>query len=169
MIAIFLDIDGVLLPFGAAEGGRASTAEKRTFRPEALNALATILREIDGATLVLSSTWRCGGGAEEVLRQFQAWGGGGALGAMSHFEHTTSLTMHSHRAWEIAAWLKDPTSPAVSAWIALDDEPLLDDGVEGSALARYGALFAGHVVQTESSTGLTADDAAQAIRLLRAT
>ena len=74
---VFLDIDGVLLPFGsgsqAGEAGATQDPAECTdgrFPDSCLAALARILRET-GAKVVLSSTWRCAGGSEAVLEQFR--------------------------------------------------------------------------------------------------
>ena len=164
---LFLDIDGVLLPFGGAAKPRSPQSSPGRFSPDAMAALERIMK-LTGATIVLSSTWRCGGGDAEVLDEFHAWREGtSVLGAIDHFEYTTSLTEHTHRAWEIASWLLSPTAPPVRAWVALDDEPLLDDGTSAH-LACFAALFANHVVQTESSVGLSAAGADAAIAILLA-
>jgi len=52
---VFLDVDGVLLPFG--DGAAAGPADGG-FPDAPLAALSAIL-EASGATVVLSSTWRC--------------------------------------------------------------------------------------------------------------
>ncbi|KAL7579638.1 hypothetical protein ACA910_008000 [Epithemia clementina (nom. ined.)] len=51
----------------------------------------------------------------------------------------------------------------VKAWIALDDEELVD----GKANQRHQSVFQGHVVKTNSYVGLTMDDAQRAIELLQ--
>ena len=165
---LFLDIDGVLLPFGGSAKPRpaqTSPGGASKFHPEAMAALERIITQTS-ATIVLSSTWRCGGGDVEVLDEFHAWRDGkSVLGAIERFEYTTSLTEHTHRAWEIASWLLSPAAPPVRAWVALDDEPLLDDGISPH-LARFAALFANRVVQTESSIGLAREGADAAIAIL---
>jgi HAD domain in Swiss Army Knife RNA repair proteins len=50
----------------------------------------------------------------------------------------------------------------VAAWLALDDEELL----EGDVNARHAQFFQGHVVKTDSHVGLTMDDAKNAVELL---
>ena len=156
---VFLDVDGVLLPFG---DGAAVTADGG-FPDEPLAALSAIL-EATGATIVLSSTWRC---APESIAEltsaffFYACEHGGPLGSVASFEHTTNHA-HSTRQWEIAEWLASPAAACVEQWVALDDEPLLD----GASNARHRASFEGHTVQTESTVGLTRAHAARAIALL---
>lgn len=116
--AVFLDIDGVLLPFGGAE-------QQTNFATTALHALSTILEACPRAELVLSSTWRCAGGQPAVIAEFEAYATkhGGPLGNVTHFRHTTSLTQHDHRQWEVATWLEG--AHGVEGWVALDDEEVL--------------------------------------------
>ena len=126
MQAVFLDIDGVLLPFGGGSGGH----KDGSFSPTALGALATILEACPRAELVLSSTWRCAGGQPAVISEFQAYAAAHdspTLAAIKEFTHTTSLTQHDHRQWEVASWLSAAAARGlqVDSWVALDDEELV--------------------------------------------
>lgn len=168
---IFLDMDGVMLPFGNDDNASSSTATnddetKNLFPSQTLAALSYILREIPTAVLVLSSTWRvrpeyC----SEVIQNFQQYGKQhGAcerLATMDDFYDVTDIHTHSERQEEIHNWLvlnKD----RIRAWIALDDEEL----ILGKPNERFRDEFEGRVVKTESSVGLTKDDAKLAISLL---
>lgn len=159
---MFLDIDGVLVPFG---DGAARPPKDGSFPCKPLAALSRIV-EATGAEIVLSSTWRCHPKAiEEITTNFcfYALRQGGPLGQVTSLA-TTSLANHSYRQWEIAEWLASPAAKGVERWVALDDEPLL----EGAANAERRAQFDGHVVQTSSHVGLTREHAEKAIALLQA-
>ena len=154
MRVLFLDIDGVLLPFG--DGGPPT----ESFPGSCLAAFAFIIEQTR-ARIVLSSTWRCVPSAKaSILRQFNEHGG--AL-AGTEFADTTSLSNHSERQWEIAEWLDSAAGRGVQQWVALDDEELLD----GPALAARRSRFVGHVVKTESHVGLTHELAQAAVSLIR--
>ena len=163
---VFLDIDGVLLPFGA--GAPAAPSDPaRQFPSGCLRALSALL-EASGAALVLSSTWRAVPAAkEQIVANFQRFAAdepqrGAPLGRVLALDETTDPASHSERQWEIAAWLD--AHPAVARWVALDDEELL----EGAPNAARRAAFVGHVVQTQSHVGLTDELAARAVALLAA-
>jgi hypothetical protein len=100
---------------------------------------------------------------QHILDDFQRYAAqaGGPLAAIHHFADTTSTSNYSIRQAEIRQWLDGAQD--VGAWVALDDEPLL----EGAACTRHRSRFVGHVVQTRSQEGLTAYQANQAIALLR--
>eukprot|EP00931_Biecheleriopsis_adriatica_P005960 TRINITY_DN107425_c0_g1_i1.p1 TRINITY_DN107425_c0_g1~~TRINITY_DN107425_c0_g1_i1.p1 ORF type:complete len:508 (+),score=94.15 TRINITY_DN107425_c0_g1_i1:51-1574(+) len=158
-LVVFLDIDGVLLPFG--EGIDAGME----FPERCLSALSHIL-ESTGADIVLSSTWRCDDGAvETILSNFKRFGEkhGGPLEGISSIEQSTSSVDHSHRQWEIKEWLESSAGRGVQAWVALDDEDLL--GGLSNETAR--SAFIGHVVRTQSHLGLTLADAELAVRALQ--
>ena len=159
---VFLDIDGVLLPFGHADPLHRAAGNQDDFPDECLGALARILEAVPNARLVLSSTWRCWpGGVGHICGEFRRHGG--ALKDV-RFLSMTNKENHSHRQWEIAEWLRGDEGRAVDTWVALDDEELLD----GAPLRRHRAWFANHVVKTRSDVGLTAELADRAIALLRA-
>ena len=101
---VFLDVDGVLLPFG--DGAAAGPADGG-FPDAPLAALSAIL-EATGATIVLSSTWRCAPEAIAELTSaffFYACTHGGPLGNIASFAHLTNPAAHSTRQAEIAEWL----------------------------------------------------------------
>lgn len=153
-VVIFLDIDGVILPFGYADKG------KRVFPSYTLKALSHVLQQMPSAQLVLSSTWRVQSSFVDVIRQeFCAFGG--CLGEVD-FADYTDPTLHSERQHEIYEWLSRHDEKAM-AWIALDDEELLI----GDVNQRYRHMFEGHVVKTDSHVGMTMKDANQATELLQ--
>lgn len=159
---VFLDVDGVLLPFG---DGAPPPLAGGAFPSVPLEALSHVL-EATGARLVLSSTWRCLPAAvDEILANFRRHAGerGGPLGGVVAFSGTTSLVNHSERQWEIAEWLASDAGAAVRHWVALDDEEML----EGAPFAARRAQFEGHVVKTASHVGLTMPLAEAAVELLR--
>ena len=190
---VFLDIDGVLLPFGD-DVPSVSPSSAGAFSDEALAALSHLIVQTD-AKLVLSSTWRASVAAQaEIIREFARYAAihGGPLGEIHGFEHMTSTSTYDVRQREIWDWLQrhgstatsparrlrhkqSPTSGAavdvdqgdfdldLEAWVALDDEPLL----EGKEAARHRDAFMGHVVQTQSHLGLTMALAEKAATLLR--
>ena len=177
MKAVFLDIDGVMLPFGCEPGDESAPGR---FPYRCLQALDRILSETD-AELVLSSTWRCAGGASAILEQFSTFSareeGTGrqsaleGVAARGMFEHMTDPAMHSHRQWEIAHWIETAEARGVQieGWCALDDEELVSlDPEEGGGdfNARYKELFMGRHVKTISSIGLTDELAGDAISAL---
>jgi len=109
---VFLDIDGVLLPFGkAAAEGAADGDPARRFPRSCLAALSRLL-EASGARIVLSSTWRVDAAAvEQILANFHAYSAdeperGAALGRIAQLTETTDPATHSERQWEIHAWLQ---------------------------------------------------------------
>lgn len=162
MNVLFLDMDGVLLPFGG-DGYEKNQSSNRLFPDETLAALSQILSGVPGLVLVLSSTWRvrqefC----DEIIMSFHSYGKqhGGPLATVEDFYDVTDIHDHSERQWEIHAWLS--AQPNVRAWVALDDEEL----VEGDCNRHRRDQFIHRVVKTNSATGLTDQDAQQAIVLL---
>jgi HAD domain in Swiss Army Knife RNA repair proteins len=173
IIVIFLDIDGVLLPFpdpSHVENGRI-------FPNKTLAALSTILEAFDDQNrddqynnyrvgIVLSSTWRVQASMRnEILNDFAAYGCyGSPLAQLDEFYDITDPAMHTERQHEIYAWLTDRTkNTRIAAWIALDDEELL----EGPANALRRSYFEGHVIHCDSKVGLTQAQADDAIQLIR--
>ena len=159
---IFLDIDGVLLPF---EGNRFRSTCGSLFPDHTLEAFSLILQEIEGAKIVLSSTWRVQDKfRKEIIAGLRSYGyayGGPLLEA--EFMDLTDPDMHGERQHEIHDWLqRNPDK--IGAWIALDDEELM----EGAENAARRAVFQGHVLKTESHIGLTVKNARYAIGLLQA-
>ena len=185
LVIIFLDIDGVLLPFPKAE---ASIPPDRLFPTRTVDALALIFQHIPTAQLVLSSTWRVQESfRNDILREFEAHNAAAAATTActgklpSAFYDVTDVDMHTERQHEIYHWLHQQQEQEkscfdvdnrgrrrrrrpVSAWVALDDEELL----EGLANQRYQSHFADHhVVKCDSRTGLTMEQAHRAVRMLQ--
>jgi len=168
---IFLDIDGVLLPFG--EGGVIDNAQTGSscgaiFPDEALKTLGDIL-DATKAKLVLSSTWRAKKAfVDDIIESFRKYGGkyGGILSTVDFYD-STDVHYHGERQWEIQKWLNNQkeinTQNRVRAWIALDDEEL----IEGEENSKYRNNFVGHTVKTDSAVGLTPQDGDIAIHLLK--
>mmetsp|Transcript_17144 Transcript_17144/g.37501 ORF Transcript_17144/g.37501 Transcript_17144/m.37501 type:complete len:167 (-) Transcript_17144:443-943(-) len=151
---IFLDIDGVLLPFPNEGKSGDGLFPASTLRP-----LQCLLEETN-AKVVLSSTWR-------VRKDFIQDIVDGIRGFGIDFDGFFDITdpnMHSERQWEIEHWLsKQQQSKKYEkvVWLALDDEELL----EGDENARFKDLFAGHVIKTKSHKGLTMDNLHDAVKL----
>ena len=129
---IFLDIDGVLLPFPKKDNGSGQST-KRLFPDGPLRALSKLLEETPHSKIVLSSTWRVREDfRNDILDCFQDFaneelqqssltehdnssssggGGGGSslcpLGQIANdgFWGITDPEMHSERQWEIHDWL----------------------------------------------------------------
>jgi hypothetical protein len=158
---IFLDIDGVLLPFS---GGHPSSCGA-LFPDRELEALSIIFEALPNAVIVLSSTWRVHEKVQnEILDSFRAYGYafGSPLLDVKDFYDITDPDMHTERQHEIYAWLTEHAD-VVRAWVALDDEELL----EGETNRQYRSTFEGHAVLTDSHVGLTTSDAEKTIQLLR--
>ncbi len=162
---IFLDIDGVLAPFGgrAPPGPPTQRSAKldadaafAPFDEQCTQRLAAIV-EATGATIVLSSSWRARADAVAVVeRRFRAFGP--PLSEKLPLP-TTDVDYHSVRQWEIARHLEK--HPA-RRWVALDDEEL----VGGEECAERRALFVDRVSTIDSSAGLQDAHVDEAIRVL---
>jgi hypothetical protein len=158
---IFLDIDGVLLPFG---GDRTKKEESCSglFPDRTLAILNAILKHTD-AVVVLSSTWRVRAEFRQQILQAFAYYNETFDGSLpKDFHDVTDIENHSERQWEIRDWLMT-NHHTVKAWVALDDEELLEEEKN----EKYRSEFEGHVVMTTSSVGLTGKDAETTIRLLK--
>jgi hypothetical protein len=152
---LFLDIDGVLLPFGDGAAGGFE------FPRRCLDALARVVSAAS-PQVVLSSTWRCDPHAMQAIReQFDAYGP--PLSSIS-LDVCTDPSMHSERQWEIAAWLKARAASGVDVtrFAVLDDM----DCVDGKANQRHRPMFEHHCVLVESSVGLSDRDAETALAIL---
>ena len=160
---IFLDIDGVLLPFGEAA---EVVTPPQLFPDRTVAALSSILEQVPTAELVLSSTWRVNPQFQaDIIADFARYAAAhptSPLGQIHSFPRTTCLHTHGVRQHEIHKYLQ-ALSTHPPAWVALDDEPLLE-GRECQELRQY---FLGHAVQCISSTGLTQELAVTAIAQLR--
>ena len=164
---IFLDMDGVLLPFSTEP--LSDKEESNLFPSSTLQPLQRLWKYVtdpsgypNGSTTkvewVLSSTWRVQPSyirdIERALREF---------GIPLEFSDITDPTMHSERQWEIYDWLavKHNLLQKPCVWLALDDEDLL----EGDNNAEHCPFFQGHVVRTQSQVGLSEGDVDRAIAL----
>mmetsp|Transcript_17220 Transcript_17220/g.37070 ORF Transcript_17220/g.37070 Transcript_17220/m.37070 type:complete len:281 (+) Transcript_17220:205-1047(+) len=173
---IFLDVDGVLLPSGSVDtvtvdGVTLPSRDVREsdFAMSALGRLRSIVQQT-GAIIVLSSEWR----RTEQLRS--------SISAVlrSHdipvFKEWTPILQPKRelqlkdlvigwcerRAREMGEWLKK--HPEVKGWVALDD---LDFSI-ADAFRVAGTPYVKHrSVHTDHRIGLTDDDAAEAVRLLK--
>ena len=158
---IFLDIDGVLLPFPSKD---INNNQSRLFPEEQLKALSKLLAHTE-AQLVLSSTWRAQPKfVQDIIDCFQDFGReyGGPLTSINKFYDTTSLQMHSERQWEIYDWIESHGyRDHRLVWLALDDEAL----IEGDKNVKLRHQFEGRVVCTTSSIGLTMDDVKLGMKL----
>lgn len=161
LVIIFLDIDGVLLPFDYRPPAGL------LFPDRTMQALSDILVAIPDAKLVLSSTWRVRQEyIRSILEELNRFGFeyGGPLLSVNFYD-VTNVHRHSTRQEEIYQWLveHDTSTIAVKAWVALDDEDL----VQGDENAAHASVFQGHAVLTDSHVGLTDRDAQTAITLLQ--
>ena len=192
-IILFLDIDGVLLPFPADPTLHIPTG--RIFPKETLTALSLILEafpkknittaedsvmeailnqdsngeadtEVD---IVLSSTWRVQKYMRtDIISDFHGY----AIGPLSKFDDDfhdiTDPNLHTERQHEIYEWLqryhcRNSNANEMLAWVALDDEDLL----HGPTNARLKSIFDEHIIHCDSKRGLTSEQAVEAVQLLR--
>ncbi|GAX16644.1 hypothetical protein FisN_23Lh227 [Fistulifera solaris] len=154
-ILVFLDIDGVLLPFPDPSASTCGAI----FPDATLHALSQILYAIPDALLVLSSTWRAQKNMiDDIIESFQIYGNAhdSPLARITEFYDVTDTSYHDERQYEIYRYLQNNRP---RAWIALDDEDLLLD--------RYRNSFEGRAIAVSSPVGLTSADADLAIRLLQ--
>ena len=191
-IIVFLDIDGVLLPF--PQDPKLCIPNGRIFPNETLTALSQILEAFpkhkvstaedkcstalvnhardrgneSDVDIVLSSTWRVQKSMRnDIISDFHAYG----VGLLSNFDDDfydiTDPNLHTERQHEIYEWLQRYRSECnpneILAWIALDDEEL----IHGPMNARLRPIFHGHIIHCDSKRGLTGEQAVEAIQLLR--
>jgi hypothetical protein len=144
---IFLDIDGVLLPFPHTGEDHGFLFPKST-----MNALKRLL-QLTQAKIVLSSTWRSQPSfVQDILKDFEKH----EL-EINEFWSMTDPNFHSERQWEIHKWLQENASGSKKekvCWLALDDEELIE-GEENESLRPF---FQDHIIKTESALGLTEED-----------
>lgn len=167
-VFIYLDIDGVLVPFGGTDDDDDTSAAQRDgcvrFQESSLAALASILKAFPCAQIVLSSTWRCDPTAVRLILSEFKRSGYTTLAAITQLKLTTDPARHDIRQHEIVRHVQAIEASSKSTrvcWVALDD----DESVKSDR--EYASIAASRTVQTESSRGLTAEDAAEAIRILR--
>ena len=166
---IFVDIDGVLLPFPRTTNNYDDDDDQsssKLFPSCTLEPLHRLWRHvtkkgrIHDVEWVLSSTWRVQlsyiRDIEQALSDF---------GIPLTFSDRTDPSMHSERQWEIYAWLEQQNlgkgNESLCVWLALDDEELLKEDKN----AEHRAFFENHVVFTESHIGLSAANVNTAIKL----
>ncbi len=168
---IFVDMDGVLLPFPNKRHDDNHTSEQESLFPAVtLRPLYRLWKHVGTVEWVLSSTWRVQDSyirdIERALHEF---------GIHIEFSDITDPKLHSERQWEIYDWLKrqkcfdrnnhnnknNNNNDYTTVWLALDDEEL----IEGEKNSEYRSLFEGHVVCTMSHLGLTEEDVDKAIAL----
>ncbi|CAJ1955745.1 unnamed protein product [Cylindrotheca closterium] len=148
---IFLDIDGVLLPF-PQKGPPKGTL----FPTNTIKALDRLLKATQ-ASLVLSSTWRAlDRFVQDILDDFQKHGLG-----VTAFHDMTDKHYHAERQWEIHRWLSQNEGVNKLYWLVLDDEEL----IKGEENEKLASTFQGHVVKPISSVGLTEEDVDRGIQL----
>jgi hypothetical protein len=151
---IFLDIDGVLLPFGDGSANLSSASPSALFPDECLRNLSLILAGVKNIELCLSSTWRANPNfVSQIIDDFKRFAkenGGGPL-AKADFKWMTSTTKFDTRQREIHDFLLKLPKEDLDAWVCLDDEDVLN----GPECLELRPFFEGHVVQTESPEGLT--------------
>jgi HAD domain in Swiss Army Knife RNA repair proteins len=170
---IFLDIDGVLLPFPTTRNDRPQSLFPRSTL-EAFRRLLQATNHPLDCKVVLSSTWRVRDDfVRDIVDALRDFGIPMAAEDEDFFYDITDPKLHSERQWEIRDWMQkkgqnDVSSSSsalpVEAWLALDDEDLLD----GDVNERYRDMFRGHVIKTKSSEGLTMQDVDDAIQLWEA-
>ena len=171
--AVFLDVDGVLLPISQEQ---RSSADPFAFPQRCLDALEYLLNHT-GARVILSSTWRNSPSLQSALSTQFAKRGGSKLQAVAHhccenagtFPWTTEIGVHKPRHQEIAEYLHSGSPEAQllkengDQWVVLDDEEL----VQGCGNAEHASLFRPRAVKVNEKVGLTLDLAKQAVESLR--
>ena len=213
---IFLDIDGVLLPFGGMSNGCHHNEKSCIFPSCTMDALTKLMHDIyniscnnttttttttttiqrGNPVLVLSSTWRARPEfIQDILSSFRDYVDSKSA-AVADDEHLVIMwkesshldsffdivdpNYHSTRRDEIYKWVNehimntDNTNGGkknnnlhqksqnfkVRSWIALDDEDLVNvEGIQHDDTIQ-------HAVQTESSVGLTFEDAKLGLQLI---
>lgn len=187
LVVVFLDIDGVLLPFSSHPESKAEIESNilpnRTFPNCTLQALAHIFQHIPAAEIVLSSTWRVQASFRNlILDEFRAFCSSSSNPSTDEqqlpksFYDITDINLHTERQHEIYEWLvqyqtnmnngkssNTTFKPSRCCWVALDDEELLC----GPANATRRACFENHVIHCDHQVGLTMEQAQEAVRLLQ--
>lgn len=170
MKAIFLDIDGVLLPGRAHRLPPGAFPDPRIHRFDAVT--VDMLRELvtdTGAKLVWSTSWKSHG--RQVLDHIALANG---IELPWFHEHSVTPSLRHDRPAEIAAWIAEH-GPA--EWFALDDDAdlqgeeagiLLNDphGVRRPRFSRYDGITAS--IYTQASCVLGSDRFAAKYRIGRA-
>ncbi len=142
MKVLFLDIDGVLIPFRANK-----------FDPKCLENLKLIHTAVN-FEIVLSSTWRMfPGSTDAVNRKLEEYG-------LPRIFDKTPIFKNSSRGQEICSWL-DERSDVVEGWVAVDDIEL--DHRSSPVYSR----MVGHCVLTDPLVGLNKQLADKTIEILK--
>ncbi|KAL3817353.1 hypothetical protein ACHAXA_004479 [Cyclostephanos tholiformis] len=190
---IFLDIDGVLLPFGDHHDILGGGAVPRTYAdgcifPDAtMEALTTMLMELDengnmgtmNGRIVLSSSWRSRPRfVRDILSSFRSYvgsrcgkGTGKSRAWESIFGHdfeffdVTDTEFHSTRHDEVVNWINSATINGRGKF-TIRSWIALDDEDLVNVEGRIMTDAIRHAVRTISSVGLTLDDVNVAMRLL---
>jgi hypothetical protein len=147
---IFLDIDGVLVPFGN------NVPMYPVFLPRCVEALKFILAGLPSAKVVFSSTWRL---PAHVNRLHQQWAEHGfpeslAIDGTPDLRGAQDVSRLHRRGLEIQAWLN--ANPGVSRWVVIDDDKPAIEAM----------LDCGRCVFTDPACGLTTADAEAALKIL---
>jgi hypothetical protein len=106
---LFLDFDGVLRRLPAAPG---------CFEPELLENFESSVRQLQEASIVVTSTWRLEMSLSELRELFS---GDIAERILGSTPETLSLTPHS-RYNEVRTYLKT-VQDSDALWLAIDDDP----------------------------------------------
>jgi|EP00944_MAST-04C_sp_MAST-4C-sp1_P013315 hypothetical protein len=154
---IFLDIDGVMLPF-------PSSSSSTIFSNEALTVLEHVVATT-GAEIVLSSTWRMDESAIEIIyKNFETFPSLSKIKFKNW--NRTDLNLHSLRAAEIKNFLENKVPKLglqVQQFLVIDDEPMTFESKEPFL------YFANRVIQTESEIGLCKEHLQSALSILLGT
>ncbi len=195
MDIIFLDIDGVLLPFGDHSDILGGGAVQRTyadgciFPDETMEALTTLLTKLDekrtgeeamNAKIVLSSSWRSRPRfVEDILRSFRSYTASrgandprisraweSTFGAdYAEFFDVTDPKYHSTRHDEVINWVKCAKTNGRGKF-TIRSWIALDDEDLVNVEGRIMTDAIGHAVRTMSSVGLTLNNVNVGMRLL---
>lgn len=140
MKVLFVDFDGVLVPFqGVDRKKRPALAA-----PECVSNLNSIV-EKTGAKVVVSSSWRLFPPLEALAKLMKGWGfTGEVIDKTPHRKET--------RGHEILSWLDE--NDKIDAFVVLDDD------------ASDLHLVRAHLVATDPMRGLTEENVQQAVELL---
>lgn len=148
---IFLDIDGVLVPFGD------DVPTYPVFLPRCVEALKFILASVPTAKVVFSSTWRL---PAHVNRLHEQWAEHGfpeslTIDGTPDLRGDANVSRLHRRGLEIRAWLD--ANPELTRWVVIDDD--------SSAIESI--LDCERCVFTNPARGLTLEYAERAQSILR--
>ena len=157
---IFLDIDGVLLPFGDDV-----ILQDDHFPNPCLKSLNSLIESVglSSCYLVLSSTWRMDiHSINYIYQEFNRYGS--LLGEIKEFASMTNKSLHSTRYEEICDWLNNhkPIDIQMKSWVVLDD----DEESCITTQTKKDNEFNEKCVIVNSKTGMTMEDTRKAITIL---